>query len=93
MAGVIDEHGQWERCNVCCEFTLIGALLYEPPSAGWKYGRDICGPCAQLPAATQDAISERRSRELAQADYRRYCAMGWDVTLNADNSISIHSCA
>lgn len=93
MSGVIDEHGQWERCNVCASFVLIGALAYEQPSARFECGRDLCAECAQLPTAEQDALSERTAREGAQRSYRRYCAMGWDVTLNADHSITIHACA
>jgi len=45
MAGVIDEEGQWERCNRCAGFTLIDDLLYEQPSEEFEYGRDICRPC------------------------------------------------
>lgn len=85
MAGVIDSNGQqWERCNVCCEFVPIQTLLYD--------GRDICPACVELEPAAQEELSARKSREHALANYERYQEMGWDVTLNSDNSISIHSC-
>jgi hypothetical protein len=91
MSGVIDEDGQWEHCNVCTEFVLIQELLYEQPSERFPFGRDICEPCSALPAAEQDELSARKTAEKARAAYDAYIAMGWDVTINDDYSISIHS--
>lgn len=46
MCGVIDENGvQWERCNVCSNWTDIDSLGYEPPSKKYEHGRDICLDC------------------------------------------------
>lgn len=48
MSGVIDEQGQWERCNGCGKFVLIQSLYYEKPSETWKHGRDLCGDCMKV---------------------------------------------
>ena len=45
MAGVLDEHGQWEHCNVCGDFVLIQNLGYNPPSDAHPHGQDICMAC------------------------------------------------
>lgn len=46
MSGVIDENGvQWEHCNVCTKWVKIQDLGYEPPSAEYDCGRDICLEC------------------------------------------------
>lgn len=44
-SGVIDEHGQWEHCNNCGKWVLIQDLEYEPKSADYPYGRDLCKKC------------------------------------------------
>jgi hypothetical protein len=44
---VIDAAGQqWEHCNACGKFVRIEALLYEPKSEAYPYGRDLCPECA-----------------------------------------------
>ena len=59
MSGIIDEYGQWERCNICGEFVLIQTLLYEEPSALYRYGRDVCKKCdAELGRAHRATIHQ-----------------------------------
>lgn len=46
MAGVVDKDGvQWERCSCCSTFKRLDNLGYEPPSAEYEYGRDMCIAC------------------------------------------------
>lgn len=45
MSGVIENGVQWERCNCCTTFTKLTSLGYEPPSAQFEHGRDICLDC------------------------------------------------
>jgi hypothetical protein len=46
MSGVLDSNGvQWEHCNACTQWVPIQRLLYEPPSAEYPYGRDLCREC------------------------------------------------
>lgn len=46
MSGVIDGAGvQWEHCSACHKFVRIENLGYEPPSATYEYGRDLCITC------------------------------------------------
>jgi len=45
MSGVIDEYGQWERCNECGQYVKIEKLKYEEPSAKYDCGRDLCKKC------------------------------------------------
>lgn len=45
MSGVIDEYGQWEKCNRCGKFVLIQKLCYEEPTPEYEHGRDLCRPC------------------------------------------------
>ena len=46
MCGVIGEDGiQWERCNVCGEFTKMDNLGYLPRNLENEFGLDICISC------------------------------------------------
>lgn len=62
MSGVIDEHGQWERCNVCGDFELFvhadgspARLVYERPSDEHPHGRDLCAACGSIAEQVKDA--------------------------------------
>lgn len=54
MSGVINDDGQWERCNACGRFVLLPQLKYEEPSPAHPYGRDLCFVC-KLKARAQKA--------------------------------------
>lgn len=50
MSGVIDDDGtQWEHCNNCGKWVKIQNLRYEPKSAEFPSGRDLCKKCAEKP--------------------------------------------
>ena len=51
MSGVLDEHGQWERCNQCGRYVLLEELQYGPIRPGlsprWPGHTflDLCSAC------------------------------------------------
>lgn len=51
MSGYIGNDGvQWERCNMCGDFTPLESLHYEAKSEQYPHGRDLCPFCKVVAA-------------------------------------------
>lgn len=48
MSGVFINGVQWEHCCVCSKWVALDDLGYEPPSAQFEHGRDICLACTNV---------------------------------------------
>ncbi len=54
MSGVIDSNGvQWEHCHGCGKFVKLANLGYQPKTAKYPYGRDLCITCVNTLSRSQ----------------------------------------